>query len=85
MGLYLCIFEDEDEIDGVEVGGYADFGALREYVTRELEGGRLGASNGLTPKNAFESFIDVNGQFLLDRMQALAKLSVERDLPILFQ
>jgi hypothetical protein len=137
MGLYLCVFEEEDEIDGVEVGSYADFNALREYVTRELEGGRSGTrfptlvihsdsdgewspadsrilstelaelalemqqrppvpftsewqrfvakSNGLTPKNAFESFIDVDGQFLLDRMQGLAKLSAERDLPILFQ
>lgn len=137
MGLYLCVFDGEDEINGVEVGRYADFGALRSYVTRELEEGRLGSkyptlimhsdsdgewspseseklvaelaeiasalkhrppipftsewqqfvakSAGLTPKNAFESFIDVDGMFLLERMEALARLSVERNLPILFQ
>jgi hypothetical protein len=137
MGLYLCIFDGEEEIDGVEVGHYADFNALRQYVTRELEGGRSGTrfpkliihsdcdgewlpadcqvlsaelselaselkqrppvpftsdwqkivakSIGLKPENAFESFIDVDGEFLLDRIQALAKLSLERGLPILFQ
>jgi hypothetical protein len=42
VGLYLCVFDGEDEIDGVEVGPYADFGALRDYVVRELEGGRAG-------------------------------------------
>ena len=42
MGLYLCVFDGDDEIDGVEVGPYADFGELRDYVVRELEGGRAG-------------------------------------------
>ena len=43
MGLYLCVFDGDDEIDGVEVGPYADFGELRDYVVRELEGGQAGA------------------------------------------
>jgi hypothetical protein len=137
VGLYLCVFEEDEEIDGVEVGHYSDFGALRGYVTRELEGGCAGTrfptliihsdcdgewsptdchklagelaelaaemrqqaplpfasewqkfvakSIGLVPKNAFESFIDVDGEFLLDRLQRLVKLAVERNLPILFQ
>jgi hypothetical protein len=37
MGLYLTVFDGEDELDGVEVGSYADFGFFRETVTRELE------------------------------------------------
>ena len=43
MGLYLCIFDGDDEIDGVEVGPYADFGSLRQYITKELEGGKGGS------------------------------------------
>ncbi|HEX3624545.1 MAG TPA: Imm70 family immunity protein [Verrucomicrobiae bacterium] len=137
MGLYLCIFDGDDEIDGVEIGSYADFGELRDYVARELECGVIGsrfptfmlhsdcdgewsASNcetlqhelgeieaelkqrppvpffsewqrlvaksiGLHPQNAFESFIDVDGEFLLDRLQVLVKKATERGLPILFQ
>ena len=42
MGLYLCVFDGDDEIDGVEVGPYKDFGELRDYIVRELEGGRAG-------------------------------------------
>ena len=47
MGLYLCIFEGEDEeaedIDGVDVGPYAAFGAFRDYLASELENGRPGS------------------------------------------
>jgi hypothetical protein len=137
MGLYLCIFDEDDEIDGVEVGSYADFGALHDYVVRELDAGREGSrypvfvlhsdcdgewpvsdcerlqselaeisaalkqhppvafssdwqksvakSIGLAPQNAFESFIDVDGEFLLERLQNLVKNALGRRLPILFQ
>jgi hypothetical protein len=137
MGLYLCMFDGEEDVDGVEVGAYADYNALRDYVVSELEAGRAGSrfptfvlhsdcdgewsvaecqtvhsefaeiagalkqrpavafnsdwqkivakSIGLDPQNAFESFIDVDGEFLLERLQSLAKNAVERRLPILFQ
>lgn len=137
MGLYLCIFDGDEEIDGVEVGLYSDFNTLRDYVARELEGGNRGArfptlmlhsdcdgqwsladceklvpelrdiiaemrarplvefasdwqkhvarSVCLAPRSAFESFIDVDGQFLLERMLRLASVALERGLPILFQ
>jgi immunity protein 70 of polymorphic toxin system len=137
MGLYLCIFDGDEDVDGVEVGAYADYNALRDYVVRELEAGRAGSrfptfvlhsdcdgewsvtecqrlqgelaeiaaalkqrpavafssdwqkavakSVGLAPQNAFESFIDVDGEFLLERLQNLAKNALERQLPILFQ
>ncbi|MFL9865714.1 Imm70 family immunity protein [Paraburkholderia fungorum] len=43
MGLYLCIFdEDSEEIEGVEVGSYADFNLLRETVTTLVEDGSPG-------------------------------------------
>lgn len=38
MSLYLCIFDDDDDIDGVQVGHYEDFGEFRDLVTSELEG-----------------------------------------------
>jgi hypothetical protein len=137
MGLYLCIFDGDDEIEGVEVGHYADFNALRDYVVLELENGNSGSkfptfivhsdsdgewsfedsqrlknelslivssmkekpavpfsstwqgdiakSIGLVPKNAFESFIDVDGEFILDRLLDLTSVAIDRQLPILFQ
>ena len=42
MGLYLCVFaspNDDDEIEGVEVGSYDDFHQLRSTVAERLEGG----------------------------------------------
>lgn len=137
MGLYLCVFEDGEELDGVEVGSYTDYNSLRDYVVRELEGGKVGSefptfvlhsdcdgewsaddcdklrkefaeitarlkasppigfvsdwqrtvakSVGLIPQNAFESFIDVDGEFLLERLQKLVESAIARQLPILFQ
>jgi len=137
MGLYLCIFDGDEDVDGVEVGAYADYNALRDYVVRELEAERAGSrfptfvlhsdcdgewpvaeceklrgelaeiaaalkqrpaiafssdwqrvvakSIGLDPQNVFESFIDVDGEFLLERLQNLVKNALARQLPILFQ
>lgn len=137
MGLYLCVADDDREIGSIDVGSYADFGALREYISCELEAGRRGRqfptlmnhsdcdgewspaecikltseltelafvmnhqpsvpfasawqrsvarSNGLVPKNAFESFIDVDGNFLIGSLLELARLAATRDLPILFR
>jgi hypothetical protein len=137
VGLYLCIFDEDEEVDGVEVGLYSDFNALRDCVARELEGGNRGArfptlmlhsdcdgewsvadcdklvpelrdiiremqtrppvefasdwqkhvarSVGLAPRSAFEAFIDVDGEFVLERMLHLALVALERGLPVLFQ
>jgi hypothetical protein len=35
MSLYLCIFDGDREVDGLEVGAYADFNALRAEIARE--------------------------------------------------
>jgi hypothetical protein len=137
VGLYLCIFDGDEEITGVEIGAYADYNALRDYVVNELEHGKAGVrfptfvlhsdcdgewsvtdcpkleveldeiavalkarpaiafssdwqkvvakSTGLRPANAFESFIDVDGEFVLERLQNLVKDALAHQLPILFQ
>lgn len=43
MSLYLCIFDGDGEVDGIDVGAYSDWGRFIETVVRELEGGRAGA------------------------------------------
>jgi hypothetical protein len=43
MGLYLCVFEGDDEIEGVEVGSYSDFEWFRGLVAEKLEGGVVGS------------------------------------------
>jgi len=43
MGLYLTIFDDGQEVDGVEVGSYSDFGAFRDAVIKHLENGHAGS------------------------------------------
>ena len=137
MGLYLCVFDGEDDVDGVDVGGYADFNALREHIVRQLEGGTAGSrfptlvlhsdcdgewsveecrvlreelatiaselratpavqmasdwqrsvakSIGLVPRNAFESFVDVDGEPLIQRLQELVDGALRRGRPITFQ
>ncbi|HTD29720.1 MAG TPA: Imm70 family immunity protein [Xanthomonadaceae bacterium] len=40
---------------------------------------------GLVPQSAFESFIDVNAEFVLERIQCLVDTALERHLPVLFQ
>ncbi|MGO6971319.1 Imm70 family immunity protein [Rhizobium leguminosarum] len=137
MGLYLCIFDGDDELDGVEVGSYADFGTFRTAVATHVEEGVEGSrcpmlmlhsdcdgqwfleevvllraelatiterfmelppeplggdwkpevakTFGLYPANLYDCFFDVDGEPLLDRLMGLAQLSVERNLPILFQ
>jgi hypothetical protein len=43
MGLYLCVFKDDEEVEGLEVGSYADFNFFRDAVTGTVEKGQLGA------------------------------------------
>lgn len=43
MGLYLCVFDGEDELEGVEVGSYADFGSFRDTVAMTVENGETGS------------------------------------------
>lgn len=43
MGLYLAVFDDSEELDGVEVGLYSDFSAFRNAVVSNLEPGGAGS------------------------------------------
>lgn len=142
MGLYLCIFDGSDEIDGIDVGSYEDFSAFRETVFTSLEEPERGAwgsrfpmlqlhsdcdgewtasecvalreelltirkafsalpplSNGfasdwqqqlaseehLCPASLVDSFIDVDGTPLIDRLIALCDCAIASQQPILFQ
>jgi immunity protein 70 of polymorphic toxin system len=43
MGLYLCVFDEADtELEGVEVGSYADFNFFRDAVVAAVEEGAAG-------------------------------------------
>ncbi|MPS29662.1 MAG: hypothetical protein E2576_07195 [Alcaligenaceae bacterium] len=137
MGLYLAIFDGEEELDGVEVGSYADFGTFRSAVATHVEQGVAGSRCptlmehsdcdgqwsseeaallqaelsmvaesflelppeplgddwkpevarlfGLRPNSLYDCFFDVDGEPLVDRLMGLAQLSMQRNLPILFQ
>ncbi|WP_294122234.1 Imm70 family immunity protein [Sphingomonas sp.] len=137
MGLYLTIFDGDEELDGVEIGSYADFAFFREAVVAALEGGRVGSrfptlilhpdndgewnstdaiklerelteiasefqnyppvtlpagwktevakSAKIEAATFYDCFFDIDGVPLLQRLIDLARLSQERDLPILFQ
>jgi len=66
MGLYLCIFDGDEDVDGVEVGAYADYNALRDYIVRDLEAGKVGSR--------FPTFIlhsDCDGEWSVAECQML--------------
>jgi hypothetical protein len=43
MGLYLCAFDGDEEVDGVEVGSYEDFNVFRNAVVAAVENGKHGS------------------------------------------
>ncbi len=43
MGLYLCVFDGDEEVEGVEIGSYADFNTFRDAVTAVVENGLAGS------------------------------------------
>ncbi|OFZ70710.1 MAG: hypothetical protein A2Z01_01375 [Betaproteobacteria bacterium RBG_16_58_11] len=43
MSLYICVFKGDKEIEGVEVGLYADFNFLRDAVIATVEQGQAGS------------------------------------------
>jgi len=66
MSLYLCIFDGDDDIDGIDVGGYADFNALRDLVIEKLEFGNAGSR--------FPTFVlhsDCDGEWTSDQCRSL--------------
>ena len=68
MGLYLAVFDGENELDGVEVGAYSDFADFRDTVVDELEGGESGS---LFPTLILHS--DCDGEWTPSEAAALEK------------
>jgi hypothetical protein len=137
MGLYITVFDGDEEIDGIEVGRYADFEHFRETICVVLEGGikgsrfpilmlhsncdgewsvtelkdlknelieirdelsrnppvatfdgwrqQLVSMNGTMPKTLLDSFFDIDGNILVDRILAIVNIGIDRGLPVLFQ
>lgn len=44
MGLYLCVRDESEEVEGVEVGSYADYGRFLDAVVKNVEGGTQGST-----------------------------------------
>jgi Immunity protein 70 len=138
VGLYLAVFDGDDELEGVEVGSYADFGVFRDAVAEHLERGVVGSqfptlmlhsdcdgswspqeaahlqgeleqiadgfralpplelksgswqsdlakTLGIIPSNLYESFFDVDGESLIERLLEVIQVSRARSKEILFQ
>jgi hypothetical protein len=67
MGLYLCVFDsDGEEVDGVEVGSYADFNLLRDTVIAVVESGDMAARCPVLVKHS-----DCDGQWTPDEASLL--------------
>jgi hypothetical protein len=43
MSLYLCIFDGDEELDGVDVGAYSDFGDFHDTIANVLEAWKAGS------------------------------------------
>jgi len=71
MSLYLCIFDEDDELDGVAVGAYSDFGNFRDIVAGVLEGGKWGSRFPVLMSHS-----DCDGEWSVDDCR---KLHVEID------
>jgi hypothetical protein len=68
MGLYLCVFdESEEEIDGVEVGSYEDYGHFIDMIIQELEDKKIGSRYPLLTQHS-----DSDGEWSSDQCYTLA-------------
>jgi hypothetical protein len=137
MSLYLCVFQGDEDVDGVDLGRYLDFDAFRSEICKRLENGNAGSRFpilmrhadsdgawevdqlealyseliairkafiamppleyqaewqrelakylGLSAESLRDSFIDVDGEPLVDRLIQLVQGARERKLAILFQ
>ena len=77
MSLYLCVFDDDQELDGVEVGAYEDFGRFRDTIMDNLERGDRGSRFPVLQLHA-----DSDGEWSVDQCKALEMelLQIEKEL-----
>jgi hypothetical protein len=66
MGLYLCVFDGEDEVEGVEIGSYSDFNDFRQAVVEFVENGVAGS---VCPTLMLHS--DSDGEWSVEQIPAL--------------
>lgn len=72
MGLYLAVFDGDEEVEGVEVGRYDDFSCFRNTVVEHLEGG--------TPGSRFPALIlhsDCDGEWSPEQADMLSNELVQ--------
>ena len=76
MGLYLCVFDDGDELAGVEVGSYADFNFFRDAVVVTVEKSNTGV---LCP--TLNTHSDCDGEWTTEEAhRLLAELALIADV-----
>src|SRR5262245_8246457 len=69
MGLYLCVFNEADEeLDGVEVGSYSDYGRFVDTIIEVIEGGMRGSRCPMITKHP-----DSDGSWGVKEVGALQK------------
>jgi hypothetical protein len=85
MGLYLCIFDGNRELDGVEVGSYADFNFFRDAVVVAVEGGERGSMCPVltTHHDSDGEWSPVEAKALLDEL-VLIESVLSRESPVEF-
>src|ERR1700722_8255235 len=66
MSLYLCVFDEDDELEGVDVGAYSDFSDLRKTITKVLEHGKIGSRFPTLMLHA-----DCDGEWSIEDCQSL--------------
>lgn len=81
MSLYLCVFDDDEELDGVEVGAYSEYGAFLDQIIATCEGGRAGTKYPLLTMHS-----DCDGEWTVDQCRELEVALTDiarrfRDLP----
>lgn len=68
MGLYLCIFNNDEELESVEIGFYSDFNFLRDTVVATVENSRFG-----TVCPVFVMHSDSDGEWSHEQSEQLLK------------
>lgn len=66
MGLYLCVWEESDEVDGVDVGSYADYGRFVDPIIEHVEAGKRGSKCPIITMHS-----DSDGQWALEECARL--------------
>jgi hypothetical protein len=63
----------------------AELGALHARMAELPALAPAGGSPGAQPQSALDGFLDVDGQVLIERLQALVEVAIQRGRPVLFQ